>query len=95
MFPLISSITPKVSVLRLTDTEQQPLPAASAASIPHKQPAASQSHPPSESLLYTVTNKEVEQQFSGRSDIALFCSWGHAKLSLQIIGYNCAYVKFS
>jgi hypothetical protein len=26
---------------------------------------------------------------------ALFCGWGHAKLSLLIIGYSCAYVKFS
>jgi hypothetical protein len=26
---------------------------------------------------------------------ALFHSWGHTKLSLQIIGHNCAYVKFS
>jgi hypothetical protein len=24
-----------------------------------------------------------------------FCSWGRAKLSLQIIEHNCAYVKFS
>jgi hypothetical protein len=24
-----------------------------------------------------------------------FCGWGHAKLSLQIIEHNCAYVKFS
>jgi hypothetical protein len=26
---------------------------------------------------------------------ALFCSWGHAKLSLLIIGHSCAYVRFS
>jgi hypothetical protein len=25
----------------------------------------------------------------------LFCSWGHAKFSLLIIGLSCAYVKFS
>jgi hypothetical protein len=25
---------------------------------------------------------------------ALFCGWGSAKLSLPIIGHNCAYVKF-
>jgi hypothetical protein len=41
---------------------------------PHKQSAGSQSkshqntsHPPSASLLYTVVNKELEEQFSGRS----------------------------
>jgi hypothetical protein len=26
---------------------------------------------------------------------ALFCSWGHAKLSKMLIGHNCTYVKFS
>jgi hypothetical protein len=26
---------------------------------------------------------------------ALFCGWGHAKLSLLIIGHSCVYVKFS
>jgi hypothetical protein len=25
---------------------------------------------------------------------ALFCRWGHAKLSLLIIGHSCVYVKF-
>jgi hypothetical protein len=27
--------------------------------------------------------------------LALFCSWGCAKLSLPIIEHSCAYVKFS
>jgi hypothetical protein len=27
--------------------------------------------------------------------LTLFCSWGCAKLSLQIIEHICAYVKFS
>jgi hypothetical protein len=27
--------------------------------------------------------------------LALFCSWGHAKLSLLIISHSCAYVRFS
>jgi hypothetical protein len=44
-------------------------------------PPSKNPHPPSENLLYPVVNKEVELQFS--------------KLSLPIIGYSCAYVKFS
>jgi hypothetical protein len=58
IFPLISNITPKVSVLRLTDT-------ATLLKQPTPQPA-NQLHPPSVSLLYTVANKEVEPQFSSR-----------------------------
>jgi hypothetical protein len=27
--------------------------------------------------------------------LALLCGWGHAKLSLQILEPNCAFVKFS
>jgi hypothetical protein len=67
MFPLISSIIPKVLVLRLPDTQHQQLPAASAAATPHKKPSPSQAAsqlPPSVSLLYTVANKEVEPQLS-------------------------------
>jgi hypothetical protein len=75
MFPLISSITLKTLVLRVTGTQQQP-PAAAAATAnltsnqpPHKQPAAnSQPHPPSASLLSTVASKEVEEQFSVRGE---------------------------
>jgi hypothetical protein len=33
---------------------------------PIKKTLQKTSHPPSESLLYPVLNKEVEQQFSGR-----------------------------
>jgi hypothetical protein len=84
MFPLISSIILKVSILRLADTQQQPPPWQTASSLlpptqhhqpPHKQPAlqaapprqqpTNQLCPPSVSLLYTVANKEVKQQFSG------------------------------
>jgi hypothetical protein len=67
MFPLISNITPKVSDLKLTDTQQQP-PAASAIAASSIISASKQPDPPppSASLLYTVANKEVEAQFSGR-----------------------------
>jgi hypothetical protein len=68
MFPLIPSVTPKVSVLRLTDTKQQPQQQPTASSV--LQAASSQpinQSPVSSlaSLLYTE-NKEVEQQFLGR-----------------------------
>jgi hypothetical protein len=71
MFSLICSIIPEVLVLRLADTQQQPLPFAS------RQPTAAASAaavstaniqllaPPSASLLHTVANMEVEQQFLG------------------------------
>jgi hypothetical protein len=79
MFPLISSITPKVSVLRLAGTKQQLLPTASTAATPHKQLeahsqpvaaslASATSQEASSVLLQHVfyiqlANKEVEQQF--------------------------------
>jgi hypothetical protein len=82
MFPLISSISTKVLVLRLRDTQEQLLPETSMlanfASI--QQPATAGSaasaaalsqptHPPSGSLLYTVANKELEHSSWGRGMI--------------------------
>jgi hypothetical protein len=68
MFPLISKITPNILVLRLTDTTAAAPAAAASSSISGSQPPKQPTNPrpPSASLLYTVANKEVEPQFSGR-----------------------------
>jgi hypothetical protein len=71
----------KVLVLRLTthNSQQQQRhsrkqPTNPNPSILHPSPSIHQStppHPSSVSLLYTVVNKEVEQQFSGRGETCL------------------------
>jgi hypothetical protein len=75
MFPLISSITPKVSVRRLTDHNSQQQ--QSHQQQPHKQPAAATPHkqPTTSSLRESViySGNKMEQQFSGWG--VWHCNW--------------------